>query len=1297
MDMTSRISSISRFLVLSIAVQISVLATQGVYAQDADTQVNSDAISKFQMSAETALESGDIEVALEHYLAALDLDPDNLNVLTQVADLASIIGISDLALQSLVHSANILVSDGEKTVATAVHEQITALNSELPAEMAERFAAVSQYTQDEAVDVENWQTMSAEAQAALNSGDVEGAIGAQEAALLIVSEVFGANHWFTVSANRDLGLIYRELGAAEEADSYYGQALNTAEDLLGPEHPQTLEIQELIAELYSASGLTEEAGLIREMVSTVLAESLGTSHQYTVTARYGQIGGAEVAAQYQEALGLVDALCVDIEADYGLFHDETLACIDYLSRSHLSVQKLEEAENSYEMLVGRMAAVKLNIDDAVLNAMSQLAEVYHRQGRYQESAGLLSGIIQTSLETKNLEAANTAKSYLGRVFNTQGKLAQAQLVTEEVLDYGLNNWVDTPLNIYNTLLELGAIYQASGKLPDAEATYEEAYQGLLRDYGELHPSTLVSMNNLGLIYEKSGFYDEAEPLLKETLSKYLATFGEENQNALRARNNLALLHESQGNFREAEPLYKRSLEIMTRLNGADHTDSIAVKNNLAFLYMLMEDYDQAAPLFYEVSEQWKASLGSEHQNTLKATNNLGRVYQKMSRLQEAEQLISQALKSRQKVLGKEHLDSIRSMIDLGGVYLDEAKLPEADALLTEALALSEKILGTLHPYTFEALNKLAAIKEAANQLSDALALREEGFQRRSKFLDTMLWVTGENAREGYIRLHRPEFSDYISLLGKIDSPDRGQKIIDASIQRKGLLLKVTSEIQQIATLSKDPALRSIALELESSRKELAARTLSGPTAETKDNHVEVLYNLEQQVNELQGQLGRESVRFRTSIAQVNAAALEGVLPENNALVDFLAYEEDGEAKLVAGVAVKEAGGQVRYELVSFEDRSAIEEIIIEYRTIIQDDTADEDEQLEIGMLAYELIWQPIQAAIGGSEYVYLIPDGTLNILPFNALVTDEEEYLIQALDVHTLTSARDLLPSEYRLADGQYVILAGPDYDSADVVSEEELNIAKGKRSSALQVGLRGAGTGLRGLSFAPLPGAEEEGRIIVDQVIEKNVAREVFFGRQAEEQVLSNMKEPPRILHIATHGFFLEADDNLRKRLLKLQRGGELQVPPPGDNPLLRAGLAFAGINTNAQFLGDIDTVNDGVLTALEVLSLNLSGTRLVVLSACETGLGEIHEGEGVYGLRRAFQEAGVAEVISSLWEVSDAGTQALMTDFYDRLLGGQPAREALRDSQLALIDSPEWGYPYVWSAFMMVGSYESAGFAVP
>jgi len=916
-------------------------------------------------------------------------------------------------------------------------------------------------------------------------------------------------------------------------------------------------------------------------------------------------------------------------------------------------------------------------------------------GRYQEAKDLLSAIIQTALQIGEIEGSFVARSYLGRVFDNEGDYDKAQLVTEEVLEYGIQAWQDVPLQVYNTLLALGGIYQGQGKLSEAEASYEEVMHNVTELLGENHPTALVAANNLGQILEQGGLYDQAEPIIKETLSKMEAAFGEDHPDTMRVRSNLGLIHESQGNFRESEPLYRKSLDMLAAIHGENHTDTIAVKNNLAYLYMLMEEFDQSAQIFQEVQQQWIALFGDDHQNSLKATNNLGRAYHKQGKLTEAEIQITRALELRRSVLGPDHIDSIRSMIDLGGLYIDRDRGEEARQMLTDALKLAEDILGYQHPYTFDALNLLAQAIENANQLQAAVDLRDVGFRRRSEFLDTMLWATGENGREGYVRLHRPEFNRYMILLARLGDEKSAKRMIEASLQRKGLLLKVTSEIQQIATMTTNPKLKGLATEFEETRRELAALTLSGPTAETKGRHTEALYEVEQRVNELQGELGRASIRYRASIAKISSDGLADALPDGAALVDFLVFEDQGQDKLLAAVLSKQ-GGEVSYELIEYGDRKSVDDVVVEYRTMIQDDLADEDELLEVGMMAYEMVWEPIEEALQGSEYAYLIPDGMLNILPFNALVDQDESYLIQTVDLHILTSGRDLLPNEFRLTEGEYLVLAGPDYDSNEVVSDADMEVAKGRRSSALKLGIRGAGSGLRGLSFAPLPGAEEEGRIIVDQVASSNTVSENFFGASAQEMVLGALEKPPEILHIATHGFFLEADETLRKRILKAQRSAELHVPPPGDNPLLRAGLAFAGINTNAQFLGDIDTTNDGVLTALEVLDLNLSGTKLVVLSACETGLGEIHEGEGVYGLRRSFQEAGVAEVVSSLWEVSDAGTQALMTEFYDKLLSGVPAREALREVQLDLIDSPEWGYPYIWSAFMIVGSYESSGVTV-
>jgi len=1094
---------------------------------------------------------------------------------------------------------------------------------------------------------------------------------------------------------RDLGYLYLQLGLPEEAETFYSIALVSAEEALGEDHPNTLEINTLIAVLYNIMGLTEESQLLLEMVTAKYETSLGAGHQLTLDARGAEITGFETMGQFELALEAQTGLCATIELTYGSYHPQALSCLERIASLQQTLGEIADAEASYKNIIARMSVSKPDLDPEVLNALTQIAELYRITGRYQESKDLLSNVIQASLQINEIEGSIVAKSYLGRVFNNEGALSKAAIVTEEVMAYGAEHWGSRPEALFNTMIELGAVYQGQGKLSEAESIFAEALEGLVLVFGEAHPSSLVASNNLGQLYERNGIYDKAEPIIKKTLAQMEASIGEGHPDTLRARNNLALLHESQGNFREAEPLYQKSIDMMTVRLGSNHTDTIAVKNNLAYLYMVMEQFDKSAAIFAEVKDQWTVLFSPEHPNTLKATNNLGRILQKLGNLPEAEQYILEALALRRSVLGEKHIDTIRSMIDIGGVYLEQKRLSEAEKILIDALSFAESELGNLHPYTFEALNFLSETQLALGQIQVAVDLMEVGFKRRSQFFDTMLWTTGENAREGYVRLHRQEFNNYLSLLAKINDKKSAKRAIDASLQRKGLLLKVTSEIQQIATMTTDPELKGLALQLEDIRKELAAKTLAGPTPETKGNHIQVLYELERQVNELQGELGRASVRFRTSIAKVNADRLENSIEEGKALVDFQVFEDNGVKKFLAAVVTK-MDGEIDYQLTVYNDADSVDAIILEYREMIQDDQADEDEILESGMLAYEEIWEPLSDALGDIDYVYLIPDGVLNILPFSAMVDDDETYLLQTVDLHILTSGRDLIPNDYTRVKGEYLILAGPDYDSNSVVSASDLAVAQGKRSASLQVGIKGAGGGLRGLSFAPLPGAEQEGRVIIEQVVAGDGKSNDYFGNDAQEQILSNMTEPPEVLHIATHGFFLKADDNLKKRLLKAQRSADIHVPPPGDNPFLRAGLAFAGINTNAQFLGDIETTNDGVLTALEVLDLNLSGTRLVILSACETGVGEIHDGEGVYGLRRAFQEAGVAEIVSSLWEVSDAGTQALMIDFYRKMLEGVPAREALRETQLELLDSPEWGFPFIWAAFMMVGSYESSGFKV-
>jgi len=1246
-------------------------------------------------AAEQAMMDGDIEGALAAYVEILAENPDDSESLELAVLLAQEAGIGELAMQLLTADVERAVELGDKSRIQSGLQLITEASAALPAWVDEAVINASAVSQDQAEDAQAWQELFGEMQALMEMGDLETAATLAEGAVLLSQETFGAAHWFSVVSMREMGLIARQLGDVETADAYYGEALAVSSEVLGDGHPQTLYIAALMAELYEKAGAFEEAVSIREMIIAGFESSLGAQHALTLEAMVRLSETMQAAADNETATAMMTMACSSYAEAMTRYHPETLQCEQWLARLHRDTGSLDDAQATIDGISESLRRSTDGISEFALRNMLDLADIYSARGETQQAKDMLSGLILTARQIGSTKLSYTGKTYLARVLSTEGDLNSATTVAEDVATHGRVAWQGNPIEFYNVLVELGGYYQRQSRFDEAENAFEETLMAMLELGGESHPTTLVAMNNLGNLYEQLGLYDDAEPLLKQTLEGMEQTFGVSHPQTSRIRNNLALLHESQGNFREAEPLYLTSYEHIFRSLGENHADAIGMQNNLAYLYMLMEDYDSAEAMFADLVERWSITVGAEHQDALKSLNNLGRVYQKQGRLDEAKQTVGQALMVRRSALGEKHIDTVRSLIDVGAISLDQGLLDDAARDLQLALKTAEEVLGEQHPYTFEALNNLAKVREAQEDLSAAVELRELGLARRSVFLDRMLWVTGENAREGYMRLHKPEMDDYLRLLAQVDDPERGKKAIEASLQRKGLLLKITSEIEQIAQISADPRMASIASALEEARKELASLTLSGPTAETQGRHAEALYDLELRVNELQGELGRASARYRSSIAGTSADTLETALADGSALVDYLMYDDDGQGRVLAGVILKQ-DGEVSYDLVEFPDSREIEDAVIEYRTIIQDDLADEDEVLEVGQIAHELVWAPIEDVIGDLEYVYLIPDGVLNILPFNALMNEDEEYLIQTTDIHILTSGRDLLPNEYELAEGEYMILAGPDYNADGVVDAASLAVAEGRRSAALKLGIRGAGSGLRGLNFAPLPGAEEEGRIITDRVEASEEQSTVYFGDAAQEQVLAGITETPEILHMATHGFFLEADDNLRKRLLKMQRSSEIQVPPPGDNPLLRAGLAFAGINTNAQFLGDIDTVNDGVLTALEVLGLDLSGTRLVVLSACETGLGEIHEGEGVYGLRRSFQEAGVAEVISSLWEVSDAGTQALMTDFYDRVVAGVPAREALRETQLALIDSPEWGYPYIWSAFMIVGSYESAGITI-
>jgi CHAT domain-containing protein len=1184
----------------------------------------------------------------------------------------------------------------ERAVASKDYETIASLLkaraapfSELPLEASLSLQAARAVPEGMEDLLGAYEALSLEAESNFAAGNLQQGLMDQEGVVSFAADLLGEGHLLTADARFRFYQKLLEAGVIPYAEAMPDAVYGAYAEALGSEHPSTVQMLGQSHWLYLQQGDVDMAMSILEIVQDQMLAVLPSAHRYNQLIIEDRVRILNQTGRARAAVDAQEALCEALSQALSPWHPRYHACLDFLSQLSIGVGELAVAQSHLEQGIAWASQSGGPASSDAVNMRLRLADVHRKSGQLVKARLTLNDAL--ALTVVQSDPWLRANVYLIDVLIDAADYDSALSVLDTIEATARSQWGNAPSNLYSLVAKKGNLLQRLGQFKAAERAFIEALEGMQSVVGESHPIVIAFTNNLGNLYETMGLYDHAEPLMKQALSLVETVRGQQDPEAARQSNNLALLYESQGSFREAEPLYQKSISILSGLFGDDHTDTVATKNNLAFLYFMMNDFDKSEPAFIDVLERLTRTLGESHPLRLKALNNLGRVQMKRGALVEGEQTLLLALTLRRDKLGDDHPDVIRSLIDLGGAYLLMGRLSEAQLTLADALTKAEAVLGEQHPYTFEALNSLSDTLVTAGELTAGIELKRAGFLRRSAFLDRMLWVTGENAREGYMRLHRPELMSYLALLARVGGPENARLALEASMHRKGLLLKITSEIQQIGRMTQNPELSSLANELRVSRESLAKLTLSGPTAETAGRHPEALYDLEQKVNELQGRLGRASAQYRTSIATISVAALEAQISDGRALVDFQSYQTESGPHYLAAV-VSRRGGALDYMLVNYENAEEADALITEYRETIQDPAAEDFDFIEVGQIAYEAIWEPIASATESIDYIYLIPDGLLNILPFAALVDYDEAYLVDTIDFHFLTSGRDLLPSFLSLSEGPYMIVAGPDYDADGVADPDQIRQVAASRAVQSDT-LLGAGSGLRGLNFLPLPGAQKEGEIIAEQVDAKNEAKAVFSQKEAEEQVISQLEEIPEILHIATHGFFLKADENLKKRLLKLQRGADLQVPPPGDNPLLRAGLAFAGINKNAKFLGDIDTRNDGVLTALEVLDLKLSGTKLVVLSACETGLGEIHEGEGVYGLRRAFQEAGVSEVVNSLWEVSDAGTQALMTSFYQRILTGMPARQALRESQLELKESPLWGQPYIWSAFMMVGSYESAG----
>lgn len=324
---------------------------------------------------------------------------------------------------------------------------------------------------------------------------------------------------------------------------------------------------------------------------------------------------------------------------------------------------------------------------------------------------------------------------------------------------------------------------------------------------------------------------------------------------------------------------------------------------------------------------------------------------------------------------------------------------------------------------------------------------------------------------------------------------------------------------------------------------------------------------------------------------------------------------------------------------------------------------------------------PVRSLLGRSEHLLISSDGPLNLIPFAALVDEHNSYLVNRYTITYLTSGRDLLRLQVqRASKSPPLVLADPAFGEPALVAA---SASAGRKSAQ-----NGNGDGERAqvdyskIFFGPLPGVSDEVR-----ALKKLLPEATFLTKERATKAALRNVNGPSILHIATHGFFLEEVQSLSENSRETAKGKDETRLGTSTvlvaNPLLRSGLALAGANQGSS------GSDDGVLTALEAAGLDLWGTKLVVLSACDTGVGEVKNGDGVYGLRRALVLAGAESQMMSLWPVSDRSTRDLIIGYYRGLIQGQGLGAALRQVQLQMLQNKTYSHPYYWASFIESGEW--------
>jgi CHAT domain-containing protein/Tfp pilus assembly protein PilF len=924
----------------------------------------------------------------------------------------------------------------------------------------------------------------------------------------------------------------------------------------------------------------------------------------------------------------------------------------------------------------------------VADAINLLASLYWYEGAYAKAEPLFQralAIREKALGTDHPQVAAVLHD-LGVLYMDAGDYAKAEPFYRRALDSSEKALGPDHPNVATILDSLANVYRRKGEYAKAEPLYQRGLAIRERSRGPDHPDVAISLHNLTTFYTERAEYTKAESLGQRALAIFEKALGPEHPNVARVLQNLAILYNDKGNYAKAEQFHKRSLAIKEKTLGPDHPDVADDLNNLGEFYFKRGDFEQAERLTQRARAIWEKALGPDHPQVAIALENLATLYRERRDYVKAESLMQLALAVREKALGPEHPFVASSIEGLAVLYRDRGEYAKAEPLFQRALDILGKALGPEHPDVVGVLDNLAMLYAAKGDLAQAVTVQARANSVGERNLARNLGAGSELQKLAYLALFSEQTDFTLSLHSR--ALPRDPQALDLAfttlLRRKGRGLDAMVDTIGAMRRHATPVDHALFDQLAEARSQLAALTLKESVTDEPEAYRARLKSIEDKVEELESALSVRSAEFRAQAQPVTLAAVQSALPVGSALVEFAVYTpQDPQNKTSKApphylAYLLAAQGQPKW--TDLGEAAPIDRAITAWRQALRDPRRTDVERL--ARAVNEKVMRPVlalaQPESGAFRRLLIAPDGMLNLIPFAALVDWQGRYLVERYSLSYLMSGRDLLRSPLRRPSEQdVVVMAGPDYGARRDKVVAGSRVVESPKSA-------GSNFNLDQIYFPPLKGAADEARALKSILPRATV----LTGEQATEAALKQLHSPG-ILHVATHGFFLGDQeirlDGARDMGAATVRSGAFPNRPV-ENPLLRSGLALAGVN---QRLGRADQGDDGVLTALEAAGLDLWGTKLVVLSASDTGVGEVKNGEGVFGLRRALSLAGSETQVMSLWPVSDLGARDLMIEYYKALERGEGRGDGLRHVQLEMLKNKGRRHPFYWASFIQSGEW--------